>query len=251
MSETGPLRATRLNRGLPEPLWRQLAAALHGVIKDGALVPDQALPSEVELIDMFGVSRTVVREALADLVRRGVIYKIRAKGSYVSPPSSDLRFIGTVIGSSADLAAAGRASTTRILLQELGAATAEEAAALRLKPGDDVIRLRRQRMVDGDPWLLADTTLPRILFPGVLRANLENRSLYEHLRRRYGVSSAGADRWMQAILPDPGIAELLDIDPGVPVLRIESITWDSDDVPFELYTAYHRSDRSRFYVGIR
>lgn len=251
MSGANPFRATPLDRKLAEPLWRQLATTLHNVIKNGDLLSDQGLPSEVELIDMFGVSRTVVREALAELVRRGVIYKIRAKGSYVTPPSPDLRFIGSIIGSSAELAAIGHTPTTRILRQEGAVATPEEAHALRLEPEVEVVHLRRLRIVDGAPWMLVDTTLPRRLFPGLLRANLENRSLYEHLRRHYGAAPAGADRWMQAIRPEPNVAAFLDIEPESPVLRIESITWNRDEVPFELYTAYHRSDRSRFYVGIR
>lgn len=245
------LRDGQMDRESREPLWLQLATILQRAVDEGLLVPDQALPSESELIDLFGVSRTVVREALGDLVRRGVIYKIRAKGSFVSPPAADLRFIGSTEGSSADLAAAGRSSTTRMLRQELGQAEQHEAEALQIAQGADVVRLRRQRLVGSTAWLLVDTTLPRAMFPGVVRANLENRSLYEHLRRHYGVTPTGADRWIQAVIPDPADAELLDIEPGVPVLRIESVSWNAANVPFEYYRALHRSDKSRFYVGIR
>ncbi|WP_166355176.1 UTRA domain-containing protein [Phytoactinopolyspora limicola] len=48
----------------------------------------------------------------------------------------------------------------------------------------------------------------------------------------------GADRWLQAVIPAPGEAELLDLTPGMPALRIESISWDADDVPFEYYRGY-------------
>lgn len=248
---TRTLREYQLDRTSAEPLWLQLALVLRTAIEDGLLRPDQALPSEAELIDMFGVSRTVVREALAELVRRDLIYKIRAKGSFVSPTAPDLRFIGSTVGSSADLAAAGRTSTTHILRQEAGLADPTEAKALKIAADSEVIRLRRLRSVDGTPWLLVDTTLPRVMFPGVLKANLENRSLYEHLRRHYGVSPAGADRWIQAVIPEPDEAEQLLLGPGMPALRIESVTWDADEIPFEYYRALHRSDESRFYVGIR
>ncbi|MET0479959.1 MAG: UTRA domain-containing protein [Mycetocola sp.] len=65
------------------------------------------------------------------------------------------------------------------------------------------------------------------------------------------VSPAGADRWLQAVIPEPEEAELLQLEPGVPVLRIESVAWDATDRRFEYYRALHRSDESRFYVGIR
>ncbi|MGO3885471.1 MAG: GntR family transcriptional regulator [Mycetocola sp.] len=242
---------TRLDRDSDEPLWLQLSSALRSAITDGTLGADQALPSESELINRYGVSRTVVREALAELVRRGLIYKIRAKGSFVSPATPDLSFIGSTLGSSADLDASNRSSTTRILRQERGTATAQEATSLSLEEGADVIRLRRLRTVDGSPWLLVDTVLPAELFPGLVKANLENQSLYKHLRRHYGVSPAGADRWLQAVLPDEADAALLTLPAGAPALRIESVSWDTDERPFEFYNALHRSDASRFYVGIR
>ncbi|SEB63157.1 GntR family transcriptional regulator [Paramicrobacterium humi] len=245
------LREYRLDRNTEQPLWLQLSNALRTAIADDVLRPDQALPSEAELIDMYGVSRTVVREALAELVRRGLIYKIRAKGSFVSPPRRDLSFIGSTAGSLADLTAAGRNSSTQVLGQSEGEANEREAEALQISVGAPVARLKRLRSVDGSPWLLVETTLPLELFPGIAKANLENRSLYDHIRRHYGTEVAGADRWIQAVMPSASDAELLQLAKGEPALAIESIAWDSSETRFEYYQALHRSGSSRFYVGIR
>ncbi|GAA2227971.1 GntR family transcriptional regulator [Herbiconiux moechotypicola] len=243
-------RAT-LDRDAVEPLWSQLAGLLRTAITAGELRPDQALPSEAELMGRFGISRTVVREALAELVRTGMIYKVRAKGSFVSPPSRDLRFVGSSAGSAADLTASGRTVVTRILNQEVIAADARAAEALDIDPGDEVTRLRRLRIVDGSPWLLVDTLIPRAVAPGLDRANLENRSLYEYLRRTHGIVAGAADRWLQAVIPDRESAALLSLPAGAPALHIESIAYDQDSRPFEFYRGLHRSDESRFYVGIR
>lgn len=224
---------------------------LRSEIEAGELRPDQALPSESELIDRYSVSRTVVREALAELVRAGLIYKIRARGSFVSPQRPELKFIGSMSGSSDDLTSMGRSVNTRVLEFEVGTATSVEAQALRIAEGDEVARLRRLRRVDGTPWLLVDTVLPLERFPGLVRANLENRSLYEHLRRHFGVTPSGADRWISAVIPSAEDAALLELEPGQPALAIESTAWDFDEVPFEYYQALHRSNESRFYVGIR
>lgn len=241
----------QLDRNSSEPLWLQLTSVLRSAISSGLLAPDQALPSEAELIDLYGVSRTVVREALAELVRRDLIYKIRAKGSFVTPPRPDLQFIGSTQGSAADLTATGRNVVTHVLEQHEGVADDEEARALQIAPGNPVVRLRRLRSVDGVPWLLVTTVLPKALFPGMVRANLENVSLYDHIRRHYGIAPAGADRWLQAVIPGEGEAEILGLEPGSPALHIESITWNDEGVRFEYYRGLHRSDESRFYVGIR
>lgn len=240
-----------LDRHAAEPLWMQLASALRFAISDGRLREDQALPSEAELIDLLGVSRTVVRDALAELVREGLVYKIRAKGTFVAPKPPDLRFIGATAGSADDLRSSGRRISTRVLGQHAGEATAAEAAALQIENAADVVRLRRVRSVDGKPWLLVDTTLPLALVPGLATAKLENRSLYEHLRRHHGIEPAGADRWIQAVLPTQEEAGLLQVTAQTPLLCIESIVWDSLGQRFEWYRALHRSEESRFYVGIR
>lgn len=251
MATDSALRRAILDRSSPTPLWQQLAAAIDSDIQAKLLRPDQALPSENELIDRLGVSRTVVREALASLVRTGRIYKIRAKGSFVAPEQPELRFIGSTLGSSDDLLATGQAITTRILAQREGTATAEEASSLRISEGVAVVRLRRLRSVSEVPWLLVNTTLPLNRFPGVTTANLTNRSLYEHLRRHYDVTPSGADRWLSARLPTGEEASLLRVTTGDPVLAIESVAWGDDEIPFEYYRAVHRSGSSRFYVGIR
>lgn len=240
-----------LDRSSDTPLWLQLSSVLRGEIESGRLQADQALPSESELIDRHGVSRTVVREALADLVRGGLIYKVRARGSFVSPRRPEFRFIGSMMGSSADLQNTGRTVTTRVISFEHGTATAEDAEQLRIAEGDPVICLRRLRLVDNTPWLLVDTVLPERRFPNLRRNALENQSFYDHIRRHYGVQPKGADRWISAIAPSPEDAELLQLAPNEPVLAIESIAWDDDDAPFERYHALHRSGDSKFYVGIR
>lgn len=240
-----------LDRYADEPLWMQLAAALRSAIAGGNLRADEALPSESELIERFAVSRTVVREALAELVREGLVYKIRAKGTFVAPKAPDLRFVGAIAGSADDLRSSGRRISTSVLEQSIGEATAAEASALQMENHAGVVRLRRLRSVDGKPLMLVDTTLPLALVPGLATAKLENRSLYEHLRRQYGLEPSGADRWLQAILPGAEEAGLLQITSQTPVLSIESIAWDTHGQRFEWYRALHRSEESRFYVGIR
>lgn len=246
-----PLKKIQLDRDLTQPLWAQLSHGIRGAIREGALGDDEALPSESELISYFGISRTVVREALADLARSGAIYKIRAKGSFVAPPSRSLNFLGAMSGSADDIRRTGRSMSTEVLDQGLITPTAAQTDALDLSAGEQVVRFRRLRRVDGLPWLLVETALPARTFPGLERANLEDSSLYDHLRRQYGVQPARADRWFQAVLPNRQEAQLLETTTRTPLLRIESVAWDLDDRPIEYYEALHRSDEFRFHVGVR
>ena len=87
-----------VDRQADAPLWLQLRLHLKRQIEDGVLSPGEQLPSEAELCERFSVSRTVVREALGQLVVDGRIYKIKGKGAFVSKRKSDEEFVGTTMG---------------------------------------------------------------------------------------------------------------------------------------------------------
>lgn len=60
-----------------------LVETLRSRILDGSLAPGTKLPSEKELIEEFGVSRTVVRDALTRLQAAGVVETFQGRGSFV------------------------------------------------------------------------------------------------------------------------------------------------------------------------
>jgi DNA-binding FadR family transcriptional regulator len=64
-------------------LAQRVVAGLKDKIFAGALPPGHKLPSESELIEEFGVSRTVVREAVTRLRAEGLIETFHGRGSFV------------------------------------------------------------------------------------------------------------------------------------------------------------------------
>jgi GntR family transcriptional repressor for pyruvate dehydrogenase complex len=67
-----------------EKLSAQVAKELEKSILDKRFVPDQPIPSEARLCQSFGVSRTVVREAIQQLKSQGIIHSIPGSGNYIS-----------------------------------------------------------------------------------------------------------------------------------------------------------------------
>lgn len=82
MSEPLSFRPVRQSLNLAGHLTQTLQAQIEG----GELVPGQKLPTEQEIVASTGVSRTVVREALASLRARGLIYTRQGLGAFVSEP---------------------------------------------------------------------------------------------------------------------------------------------------------------------
>jgi GntR family transcriptional regulator len=82
--------ASRVDRRSSVPLYYQLQEILHQQIASGRFRVGDALPSEDALCRMFGVSRTVVRQALEVLEDDGEIVRQQGKGTFVAEPKLDL-----------------------------------------------------------------------------------------------------------------------------------------------------------------
>ena len=72
----------------------QVAEQLATEIKQGRLLPGDKLPTEARLSQQFGVSRTVVREAVARLKSLGLVDSRQGSGAFVNPqpPFKPLHF---------------------------------------------------------------------------------------------------------------------------------------------------------------
>lgn len=70
----------------------ELAARLRHEITEGSLRPGDRLPTEIELVQSSGASRTVVREAIAALKAENLVDTRQGSGSFVKPPDGGSRF---------------------------------------------------------------------------------------------------------------------------------------------------------------
>jgi GntR family transcriptional regulator len=89
--QDGRLDPTRLNRTSFVPLYYQLQELLKEQIESGIWAPGDPLPSEPQLARLLGVSRVVVRQALAILEDDRQIIRIRGRGTFVAQPKLEHR----------------------------------------------------------------------------------------------------------------------------------------------------------------
>lgn len=83
-----PEAAPAVRRGRPVKLVDRVLDQLTERIRAGNYAPDSRLPSEHELASMLGVSRPIVRDALAKLREQGIVYARQGSGTFVSAISS-------------------------------------------------------------------------------------------------------------------------------------------------------------------
>jgi DNA-binding GntR family transcriptional regulator len=126
------------------------------------------LHTEAELSDLFGVSRSTVREALRKLEQEGVLVAVQGQGRFISAAASlsPERPMTKYESITEMLTARGYAVASAVLDVTEGSATEAEAEALELDAGDPVIRLLRIRFGDERPLVVSENTIPRELLPG-------------------------------------------------------------------------------------
>ena len=239
-----------IDRHSPLPFYQQLKEILTAEIKRERLEIGARIPGDHELCRRFGVSRTVVRQALAELEAEGEIERVKGRGTFVSTPKTAEGLVQSLSGLSEDVAARG--STLRSVVRSLALtpADAQVAADLEVELGHPVIELERVRFVDEVPWVLTTAHLRAERVPGLLEEDFARQSLYALLEGRYGIRMVHGRRMVEATLAGSAVARCLGISRGAPVLVLRSVSRDARDVPVERFVAYHRGDRSRFEVEL-
>lgn len=234
----------------PIPYYFQLASYIEQEIKTKRLLPGQLMPSEQEICEELGISRTVVRQAMASLERKGLITKQSGKRSAISYPTYNGSLMQNLRGFYEDAVSKGQKPTTRVLELKVVPAESEVAEALKLNEGDPVILLNRLRFLDGEPEVLVATYIPEGKCPNLVREDLTGQSLYELLARKYGLVIAKGYRTVEAIALDRADAKLLGLRSKSPALLLKSVGLLEDGVPLEYFVAKHRGDRSKFHIDL-
>jgi GntR family transcriptional regulator len=243
-------RDSVVDHNSPVPYYFQLSSYIEAKVKNKEWTPGELLPSEQEICEQLGVSRTVVRQAMAELQGKGLISKQNGKRSMISWPKYEGGLMQTLRGFHADALATGQKPSTRVLRLAEVPANSEVAAALQMREGAPVTMLDRLRSLDGEPEVLVVTYIPKQVCSGLLNEDFTNTSLYELLASKYGLMIESGARSIEAIALNRHDARLLGVKTGSPALLLRSIGLLADGTPLEYFIAKHRGDRSKFHVKL-
>lgn len=233
-------------RGQREPKYWALKQHLLDLLD--TLPPGSPIPTERALAGEFAVSRTTVRQALADLTAEGRLHRVQGKGTFAAEPKLAQRL--QLSSYTEDMRAQGREPSSRLLDIEEIQAEPELAKLLGVRSGTKILRLMRLRLADSEPMAVETTHLPISRFRGLRRHISEGVSLYAILRERYGVEMERAEETIETSLAGPQEAELLGADVGMPVLLLSRHSFGADGKPVEFVRSIYRGDRYKFITTL-
>ncbi|KVM69688.1 GntR family transcriptional regulator [Burkholderia gladioli] len=233
----------------PQPLYEQIKDTLRSRILDGSYPPHSRMPSESELCAMYGVSRITVRQALGDLQKEGLVFRLHGKGTFVSKPKA-FQNVASLQGFAEAMSSMGYEIVNQLRSFGIVKADRHVAARLNLPEGASVAEIHRVRLLNREPVSLEITWVPEALGKRLAGADLATRDIFLILENDCGVPLGHADLSIDAILADDDIVEALRVEDGSPVLRIERLTHDEAGAPIDYEHLYFRGDAFQYRLRV-
>ncbi|QCP54060.1 GntR family transcriptional regulator [Trinickia violacea] len=234
---------------IARPLYAQIKDDLRARILDGRYAPHSRMPSESELCAMFDVSRITVRQALGDLQKEGLVFKLHGKGTFVSKPKA-FQDVTSLQGFAEAMSSMGHEIVNQLRGVRFIEADGNVASRLALPEGAKVAEIHRVRFLNREPVSLEVTYVPEALGVRLAAADLIARDIFLIIENDCGVPLGHADVSIDAMLADDEIAAALNVGVGAPVLRIERLTHSADGTPIDYEHLYFRGDAFQYRLRI-
>lgn len=239
--------AFRLEKGVPKYI--QISNWLMEMIQKGRYAVNDKLPSESKLSELFQVNRNTVRQAISDLVAKGLVQKKNGVGSFVlgrglTPVKYTLQHISSFTD---DMIRMGIVPQTRLIHKSIIEAPPGVAEKLMLGKEKRVILTERLRLGNRIPLVIERSYLPYREYKDILKMRLTG-SLYHLLTKKFHVELHRSIQTFRAVTLSGKDAKLLGVLPRSSGIFLESVIYDLKNIPVEVLHAFHRGDKYIFEV---
>lgn len=238
----------------PRHAFERVADALRERISSKDLPPGAQLPSFSEIQEQYGVAVTTAQRALRVLKAEGLIEGRTGRGNFVRESRQIMELTagyvapgqdGTWLSWAKAARQQGMEGTQKLVDVRQTDPPDDVADALRLPDGERVIVRRRLMLLDGKPVQVAESYYPLDIAEGTplsRRAKIPGGA--SRLLAEMGHLSTECEEVVTARMPSPGEARALELEDGVPVLRLFRVV-KAGDRPAEANVFVLAADRHR------
>lgn len=237
-----------VDKDTPIPLYYQVKKIILDRILSGEIKPGGAIPTEKAFCEMYDISRTTVRQAITELVNEGYLYRVKSKGTFVSQPKIKTDLTDLFEGFNTELFRRDMVPSVKLIKSELRKADKEEANALQIPEGEDVIYIIRHQFADGVPMTYIKSYIKYPLCEFVLSdTELASRSIVETLSKNKHSKVNRIVRTIESASANDFQSKFFGIKKGSPV-QICKLTGYSADMgtPVVFETLIGRGDKMKF-----
>ncbi len=207
---------------------------------------EDRIPSETDLAESLGVSRTTIRDALSRLENEGVIYRKQGSGTFVNRPGLRIKSrLEEIWSYEAVLEDHGYVPSTKVLNHRVMPAEASTAAELDLSPGENLIVVEKLFLENQHPVILTVNHIPEKMIVELYSEDDVALPVFEFLAN-YGQQhlSYYLSEFVP-ILANGSIAGHLNVPKSAPLLSLEEVGYSEDNAPILKAYSYFRDDLLR------
>lgn len=228
-----------------EPLYKNVHKDLLNKINNGFYKQGETIPTELELAELYQVSRPTIRQAVQLLVNDGYLEKRKKRGTIVCTPKIQQEFTQVIESFDDEMKRKGLIPKTKVISFRIEKANEEVCSALQLEENEEVYKLTRLRFTQNQPNVLVLTYIPCHYFPNLLDIDFTSNRLY-NIFHKEGLPIESIKRKLDTIAADDTVADLLDINPKDPIFYFHSIGYTKNRVPIEYSISKYRGDINSF-----
>jgi len=218
---------------------------LQNFVKVNRLTANTRIPSERDLCEMWGLSRSTLRQAVDTLVECGELYRVKGSGVYVTVPKL-VRNMSGVDAMLDEMLQQGVPMSKKIISARVIEATKQISKRLKIPLGRKVYEYIRIRELEHIPSIIETTYLDCEKYPGFDKHYTNKTPMGSLLRNIYHKELVKGEEHISITYASGDEAQLLDIEPNTSLFFTSGIISDEDNMPIMYYKQLLRSDRFKF-----
>lgn len=232
------------------PLYFQLEQIIRSKIITGEFAAGQQIPTEKELCRSYGVSNITVRQAILNLVKQNILYRIQGKGTFVADAVRNIKTFH-LIGSIKDISPDGlKTQEVKVLDITKIAAPRKVQDIFSIDESEQMVRVRRTRSVENIPVSYIVNYLPQQFGKKIKKSDLLKYPMLRILRDKCNIPISSGIQYIEAISSDFDTSSVLSISNFSPVLYIETTIFAGEKRPIEFVETFVRPDRYKYSVQL-
>ncbi|KRN65042.1 GntR family transcriptional regulator [Pediococcus cellicola] len=198
----------------------------------------ESLPSERQLVEELGVSRSTLRSALQTLRDEGIILSQERQGMHVNK-KVNISMLGMNSMSSQIVSnTSDRSTHIQFLNSQVVPASEKMTNFFHIKKNTALIKISRSRTFEDHPATFETAFLLKEKYEKLLTIDFTDQSLYKVLDRTYHTTPAYGHEEIGYTLADKLKGEILKVPIDTPLYQVSSFTFDSQDTPIEYTKQY-------------
>lgn len=219
-------------------------------IENEEIQADEILPSENTFMDILGVSRYTVREALALLEQDKIIYKIKGKGTFVNKRPIQIESGLEKLESITEIIESfGYQPGTIWVGVEEAYPTKDMVKKLKLEADDKIITLKRIRTANGKAAAYLVDTIPKKIVNNESLDNIDSESVFSYIKEKFGIAIDYATTEIIPTVPTEEMIEHLKVANDKLFILLHQLHYDREGQPILYSLDYFDSEIFKLKVN--